>query len=129
MKTVINTVPNGPKAGGPYSLGVIADGKFLFVAGQGPYNPKTGKYERGTIEEQTELTLNNVKAIVEAAGGKMENAVSCRVYLQPLDTQTFEKMNGVYKTFWGANPPVRTTVGSQLLNIDVEIDCIVALDK
>ncbi len=129
MKTVINNVPNGPKAAGPYSLGVIAEGKFLFVAGQGPYNPTTGKFERGTITEQTELTLNNVKAIVEAAGGKMENAVSCRVYLQPLDTQTFEQMNNVYKKFWGPNPPVRTTVGSQLLNIDVEIDCIVVLDK
>ena len=43
--------------------------------------------------------------------------------------QTFEQMNNVYKKFWGPNPPVRTTVGSQLLNIDVEIDCIVALDK
>ena len=129
MKTVINQVPNGPKAAGPYSLGVIAEGKFLFVSGQGPYNPKTSKFERGTIEEQTELTLANIRAIVEAAGGKIENAVSCRVYLQPLDAQTFEKMNGVYKKFWGASLPVRTTVGCQLLNIDVEIDCIVALDK
>jgi 2-iminobutanoate/2-iminopropanoate deaminase len=106
---------------------VIAEGRFLFVSGQGPYSPQTGKYERGTIEQQTELTLNNVKAIVAAAGGKMENVVSCRVFLQPLDTQTFAAMNGVYATFFGPNPPVRTTVGCQLLNIDVEIDCIVAM--
>ena len=129
MKTMINHVLNGPKPAGPYSLGIIADGKFLFVAGQGPYNPKTGKVERGTIEEQTELTLNNIKAIIETAGGKMENAVSCRVFLQPLDTQTFERMNKVYQKFWGSTPPVRTTIGAQLLNIDVEIDCIVALDR
>lgn len=127
MKKVINNVPNGPKPAGPYSLGVVAEGKFLFVAGQGPFNPKTGNYERGTIEQQTELTLNNIKAIVEAAGAKMENAVSCRVFLQPLDRDTFDKMNGVYKKYFGENPPVRTTVGSQLLGIDVEIDCIVAM--
>lgn len=59
----------------------------------------------------------------------MENAVSCRVFLQPLDTQTFERMNKVYQKFWGPNLPARTTIGCQLLNIDVEIDCIVAIDK
>ncbi len=126
-KTVVNNVPNGPKPGGPYSLGVIGEGKFLFVAGQGPYNPKTGNYERGTIEEQTALTMNNIKAIVEAAGAKMENAVSCRVYLHTLSLETFNKMNSVYKTYFGDQPPVRTTVGSQLLGIDVEIDCVVAM--
>lgn len=127
MKTVISQVPNGPRAAGPYSLGVIAEGKFLFVSGQGPFNAKIGKYDRGSIEEQTELTLQNVKAIVEAGGGKMENVVSCRVYLQPLDANTFAQMNRVYQKFWGDQPPARTTIGAQLLNMDVEIDCIVAL--
>ncbi len=124
---VINDVPNGPKPGGPYSLGIVAEGKFLFVSGQVPYNPKTGKVERGTVEEQTQLVLNNIKAIVETAGGKIENAVHCRVFLQPLNPQTFEQMNRVYQKFWGPNPPARTTVGCQLLNFDVEIECIVGL--
>lgn len=128
MKKLITTVANGPKAAGPYSLGVIAEGKFLFVSGQGPYNPKTGKYERGTIAEQTQQTLENIKGVVEAGGGKMENVVSCRVYLQPLDLQTFAAMNQVYEKFWPSNPPVRTTIGCQLLQMDVEIDCVVLLD-
>lgn len=129
MRTTIQTIANGPKAAGPYSLGVIAEGKFLFVAGQGPFNPKIGKLERGTIEEQTELTLNNIKSIVEAANAKMENVISCRVFLQPLTTETFQSMNRVYEKFWKSNPPVRTTIGCQLLNMDVEIDCIVLLTK
>ncbi len=127
MKTVISNVPNGPKPVGPYSLGVIAEGRFLFVSGQVPYSPKTGEVERGTIEEQTELVLNNIQTIVKVAGGKMENIVSCRVFLQPFDPPTFAKMNSVYQKFFTADYPARTTIGCQLLNCDVEIDCVVAL--
>ena len=54
--------------------------------------------------------------------------VSCRVYLQPLDGQTFAEMNGVYEEFFGPSKPARTTVGTQLLNIDVEIDCVALLE-
>ncbi len=128
MKIIINDVPNGPKPAGPYSLAVVASGKFAFIAGQGPYDPKTGKYERGTIAQQTELTLQNIQRIVEAAGGKMENVVSCRVFLQPMTSETFQQMNKVYEKFFPRTPPVRTTIGAQMFNIDVEIDCIVALD-
>lgn len=128
MKTTISQIPHGPKAAGPYSLGVIAEGKFLFVSGQGPFDSQTGKYERGTIEEQTQLTLSNIQKIVEAAGAKLEDVVSCRVFLQPLDSSTFSRMNQVYEKFWGSHPPARTTIGCQLLNMDVEIDCIVAIN-
>ncbi len=128
MKKSITEVPNGPVAKGPYALGVVVEGKLLFVSGQGPYNPKSGTMERGSIAEQTELTLRNVKAIVEAAGGRMENAVNCRVYLQPLTAQTFDEMNQVYRRFWGDTPPTRTTIGATLLNMDVEIDCVVAME-
>lgn len=128
MKTPIREVPNGPRAVGPYSLGVIASGRLLFVSGQVPYNPATGKIERGTIEQQTERVLSNIRAIVEAAGGRIENAVNCRVYLQPLTPETFAAMNGVYGKFFEANPPSRSTLGCQLLGFDVEIDCVVALD-
>lgn len=128
MKETITQFPQSPPQAGPYSLGVKAEGKFLFVSGQGPWDPKTGKFERGTIAEQTRLTLENIRRVVEASGGKMENAVSARVYLQPLDDETFKSMNGVYQEYWGKDKPVRTTVGTQLLHIDVEIDCIVVLD-
>ena len=128
MKTAIREVQNGPRAVGPYSLGVVTSGRLLFVSGQVPFNPTTGKVERGTIEQQTERVISNIKAIVEVAGGRMENVVNCRVYLQPLTPETFAAMNGVYAKFFGENPPSRSTIGCQLLGFDVEIDCVVALD-
>lgn len=128
MKKTTTHFKNSPPCGGPYSLSVRAKGEFIFVSGQGPWDPQTNRFERGSISDQTRLTLENVRRVVEAAGGKMENAVSCRVFLQPLDTQTFAEMNAVYETYWGETKPVRTTVGAQLLNIDVEIDCVVVLE-
>lgn len=127
MKQHITECPGGPPCSGPYSLGVIAEGKFLFVSGQGPWDPATGKFDRSSISEQTRLTLDNVGRIVALAGGKMEDVVSCRVFLQPLNAGTFAEMNDVYARYWTAGNPARTTVGAQLLNIDVEIDCIVRL--
>ena len=127
MKETITKFDQSPPCGGPYSLGVKTGGKLLFVAGQGPWDPKTKKMSRGSVAEQTRLALDNIKRIVEAGGGRMEDAVSCRVYLQVLNESTFAEMNGVYAKYWGADKPVRTTVGAQLLNIDVEIDCVVSL--
>jgi len=128
MKKSIAEVEGLPQPASPYSLGVIAGPKFIFVSGQGPWDPATGKLERGSITEQTRLTLENVKRIVEAGGGRMETRSVCRIFLQPLTTETFAEMNVVYRGYWGEEKPARTTVGSQLLNFDVEIDCIVALD-
>jgi 2-iminobutanoate/2-iminopropanoate deaminase len=127
MKQIITNVVGNPTKIGPYSPGILAEGKFLFVSGQGPWDPVAGKFDRGTIAQQTRLTLESVKRVVEAAGGKMEDAVSCRVFLQPLTQETFTAMNDVYRTYWGDNKPSRTTVGTQLLNIDVEIDCVVLM--
>jgi 2-iminobutanoate/2-iminopropanoate deaminase len=125
----LSSFKNSPPVGGPYSLAVETTGRLLFVSGQGPWDPKTEKFERGSIADQTTLTLENIKRVVEAAGGKMENVVSCRVFLQPLNEETFGSMNGVYKTYFPKDQPVRTTVGCQLLNIDVEIDCVVGLEE
>jgi len=127
MKKAIIDVQGGPRSSSPYSPAVIGGPQFLFVSGQGPWNPETGQFDRGSIAEQTRLTLESVKRVVEAAGCRMEDAVSCRVYLQPLTAETFAEMNAVYATYWGEERPARTTVGAQLLKFDVEIDCIVAL--
>jgi 2-iminobutanoate/2-iminopropanoate deaminase len=126
-KQCLRPFPDGPPAGGPYSLAVRAAGALLFVAGQGPWDPRTQRFERGSITEQTRLTLENVRRVIETAGGSMESAVTVRVFLQPLTAETFAEMNAVYAEYWGLDKPARTTIGAQLLGLDVEIDCVVAL--
>jgi 2-iminobutanoate/2-iminopropanoate deaminase len=112
---------NGPRAGGAYSPGLRA-GDFVFVAGQGPVDPATGKIVGETIEEQTAQTLENVKAILEAAGASMADVVKATVHLS--DLSLFQRYNAVYATYFPDPKPVRTTVGSQLLGFMVEIDVI-----
>ncbi|HWL51587.1 MAG TPA: RidA family protein [Chthoniobacteraceae bacterium] len=124
------SLPRPVSADGPYSLCLRNDGPLLFISGQGPWNPETGSYERGSIARQTELTLETIKAIAERAGARLEDAVRCRVFLQPLTRETFEEMNAVYARYFpGERRPVRTTVGAGLLDIDVEIDCVIGLKE
>ena len=110
-----------PRPGGAYSQGLRAGG-FVFVAGQGPTDPATGKIEADSIEEQTARTLENVRAILEAAGATMADVVKATVHLS--DLSLFESFNSVYATYFPDPKPVRTTVGSQLKGILVEIDVI-----
>lgn len=119
--------PDGACISGPYSPGIIAEGKFLHISGQGPFCKIEGRFIRGTVHQQTTLTLENVKAVVVAAGADISRIISCRVYLQQLTESSFAQMNEAYARFFGAHQPVRTTIGCQLLNIDVEIDAIVVL--
>jgi len=127
MKKLLRDVPDGPRAIGPYSLGVIAEGRFVFVSGMTPFDPATGKIERGTVSEQTELVLENVRRVLHAAGATMADVVSCRVYLSNLTTETFQEMNAVYSRIFGDSMPARATVGVQLLGFDVEIECVACL--
>jgi 2-iminobutanoate/2-iminopropanoate deaminase len=113
---------NAPKPGGHYSQGIVAEGKLVFVAGQTGVDPKTGKLPEG-ISAQTEQTLKNIKAILEAAGTSMDNIVRCGVYLT--DIGNFSAMNKVYATFFPQNPPARSTIEAKLVGeFLVEIDCI-----
>ncbi len=112
--------PNGPKPGGAYSPGLRA-GDFIFVAGQGPTNPATGAVGE-TIEEQTAQVLENIRTILEAGGATMADVVKATVHLS--DLSHFPRYNAVYAGYFPDPKPVRTTVGSQLLNILVEIDVI-----
>ena len=127
MKTLVSIVQNGPRAIGPYSLGVVAEGRFVFVSGMTPFSPATEKIERGSIAEQTVLVLENIKKVLGAAGASLSDVVSCRVYLSSLTPETFKEMNGVYAGYFGGSPPARATVGAQLLGFDVEIECVAAL--
>jgi len=127
MKTLLRSVPYGPPALGPYSLGVMAEGRFIFVSGMTPFDPVTGKIERGTIAQQTELVLENVRKVLGASGASLADVVSCRVYLSNLTDETFKEMNAVYSTHFAESLPARATIGVQLLGMDVEIECIAVL--
>lgn len=106
---------------GPYSQGLKA-GDFVFVSGQGPLDPHTGKVVGETIEEQTKQVLENIKGILEAGGASMANVVKSTVHLS--DLSLFQRFNAVYATFFPDPKPTRTTVGSRLPGILVEIDVI-----
>jgi 2-iminobutanoate/2-iminopropanoate deaminase len=112
---------NGAPPAGAYSPGLIA-GDFVFVSGQGPLDPATGKIVGETIEEQTTRVLENVKAVLDAAGASMSDVVKVAVHLS--DLANFQRFNQVYATFFPDPKPTRTTVGSQLPGILVEIDAI-----
>ena len=127
MKRLLRDVPGGPKAIGPYSLGVVAGGELVFVSGMTPFNPASGRIERGTVSEQTALVLENIKAVLAAAGAALADVVSCRVYLSNLTPESFAAMNAVYSQYFGDSLPARATIGAQLLGFDVEIECVATL--
>lgn len=127
MRQSITAVPDGPTAIGPYSLAVAAEGKFLFLSGMVPMDSSTGKMSDGPVGEQTRIVLTNMRKVVEAAGAKLTDVVSCRVFLAQLTEKNFAEMNAVYKEFFQGDYPARTTVGAQLMNMQVEIECIVRL--
>jgi 2-iminobutanoate/2-iminopropanoate deaminase len=105
----------------PYSPGIVADGKLVFVAGQGPY--RDGVVQPGTIEEQTRLVLENLVSVLREAGTGPENVVRCGVFLT--DLANFQAMNGVYAEFFPDPKPARTTVQAGLIGeMLVEIDCV-----
>jgi 2-iminobutanoate/2-iminopropanoate deaminase len=128
MRKCLVSVPGGPAAIGPYSLAVAAEGRFLFVSGMTPMDPATGKMCDGPVAEQTRVVLENLRRVVEAAGGTLSGVVSCRVYLAQLTEKNFAEMNKVYAEFFGEEAPARATIGAQLLNMGVEIECVVRLD-
>jgi 2-iminobutanoate/2-iminopropanoate deaminase len=123
LKEIVST-ERGPKALGPYSQAVKANG-FIFTAGQGPLDPATGKLVEGDTAAQTVRVFENLKAIVEAAGSSLERAVKANVYLK--DMNDFAAMNEVYSRYFPQNPPARTTIQAARLPLDirVEIDLIV----
>ena len=128
MRKCFTSVPEGPTAIGPYSLAVAAEGKFLFVSGMTPMDPSTGKMHDGPVGEQTRIVLTNLRKVVEGAGAKLSDVVSVRVFLAQLTEKNFAEMNAVYKEFFQGDYSARTTVGAQLLNMQVEIECVVRLD-
>lgn len=107
MEKQIVVVENGPKAIGPYSLGVKA-GPLMFVSGQLGLDPATGDFVDGGVEAETRQALTNLKAILAAGGCTLKQVVKTTVFLR--DITDFGKMNAVYAEFFPENPPARSTV-------------------
>ncbi len=116
---------NAPAAIGPYSPGIQC-GSIVFTSGQIPVNPATGTFPDG-IEEQTRQSLENCKAILEAAGAGMENVIKTTVFLS--DMNNFATMNSVYQTFFEGVYPARSAVEVSRLPKDalIEIECIAVI--
>jgi 2-iminobutanoate/2-iminopropanoate deaminase len=117
------TTDQAPLPVGPYSQAIL-EGDFVFVAGQGPLDPATRKYEPADVRTETHRTFANVKAILEAAGSSLDKVVKCNVYLR--DIKDFAAMNEVYATYFTQPYPARTTIQAGALpgGIAVEIECI-----
>jgi len=117
---------HAPRAIGPYSQGIACDG-LLFLSGQIPLDPKTGTLVRGTVQEEVARVLDNLKAVLEAAGSGIDGVLRTTVYLT--DLKDFEAMNEVYARCFGSHRPARSTVQVSGLprGARVEIDVIARL--
>lgn len=125
MRDAVST-SSAPAAIGPYSQAVRA-GSLLFVSGQIPLDPATGKIVEGDLAAQTHRVFQNLGAILHAAGASFENVVRTTVYLA--DMNDFPAMNEIYGTYFSSPAPARATVQAARLPRDarLEIDLIAAL--
>lgn len=113
-----------PAPSGAYSQGIVANG-FLYTAGVGAIDPVTREVVGETVAEQTEHVLRSLAAILAERGATFDDVVKATVHLA--DLNDFAEFNRVYESFFSPPYPVRTTVGSTLARILVEIDLVVAL--
>jgi len=116
--------PDAPTPSGGYSQGIVAGG-FLFLAGQGPFDPN-GARVGTTIAEQVLQVLDNLDAVARAAGSSLQNAVRVGMYIS--DMGHFDEMDAAYRSFFSDPMPARTTIQSGLVGFDVEGDAVVWLD-
>lgn len=117
-KTVVAS-KDAPEAIGPYSQ-AIKHGNTLYLAGQIPIDPKTKQLNTGSIEEQTRLVLDNLKAVLAANGMTLDDVVLTNVFMK--DLNDFAKMNAVYATYFTSKPPARATVQVARLPRDVAVE-------
>jgi 2-iminobutanoate/2-iminopropanoate deaminase len=120
------TADPGPLAAGPYSHAVKSNG-LVFLSGQTPVDPDTGKLIEGSIGDQTRRCLDNLAIVAKAAGCGLEDAVRVGIYVT--DISTFKDVNEAYATYFGDEPPARSTIGVAALPLgaEVEIDMVLAL--
>jgi 2-iminobutanoate/2-iminopropanoate deaminase len=114
---------DAPQPSGGYSQGIVAGG-FLYLAGQGPFDA-SGNRAGTTIAEQVRQVLENLDAVARAAGGSLQNAVRCGMYISNM--AHFDEMDAEYRRFFSDPMPARTTIQSDLVGFDVEGDGVVWL--
>ena len=126
MKERVHT-DEAPNAIGPYSQAIKANG-FVFASGQIPLDPALMEVVAGGIQEQTKRVMENLGAVLAAAGSSLERVVKTTVYLK--DLTDFNEMNEVYGSFFTKTPPARSTVEVSRLprDVRVEIDVIAMVD-
>lgn len=126
MRTIIST-PNAPKAVGTYSQAVKC-GKTVYVSGQIPLDPATGELVQGSIEAQIRRVFDNLKAIVNAAGGELSHVAKLNVFLT--DLSCFGQLNQIMAEYFAEPYPARAAIQVAALprGAAVEIDCVVELD-
>jgi len=126
-KTAVHT-SGAPQAMGPYSQAIVANG-LIFCAGQVAIDPTTNQPIAGDIQAQTRRVLDNLSAVLQAAGSSLQHAVKTTVFLADFDD--FTAMNEVYAGYFGPHPPARSTVEVSALprNLRVEIECIAVLPR
>jgi 2-iminobutanoate/2-iminopropanoate deaminase len=124
-RTCINTA-NAPVAVGPYSQAVV-DGERVYLSGQIPIDPATGKLIEGDIAAQTRRVLDNIRAVLEAAGSRLELVSKTTVFVT--DLKSFGLINQVYSTYFPASPPARSTVQVSALPLGaaIEIEVVASL--
>jgi 2-iminobutanoate/2-iminopropanoate deaminase len=120
------TADGAPAAAGPYSHAVKSNG-FVFLSGQTPVDPDTGELVDGSIGDQTRRCLDNLAIVAAAAGCSLDDAVRSGIYVT--DISTFKDVNEAYATYFGGEPPARSTIGVAALPLgaEVEIDMVLAL--
>ena len=118
---------NAPGAVGPYSQAVRV-GELLFTSGQLPIDPATGKMAEGTIAIRAHQALKNLKAVIEAAGGRLEDVLKTTVFLS--DIGDFQEVNAVYAEYFSSPFPARSAiqVAALPLGADIEIEAIVLIN-
>ena len=123
MSKEIVSTDRAPAAVGPYSQ-AVGTGNLVYTAGQIPLDPATGKMVEGTIQAQVEQALNNLQAVLEAAGSGLGQVIKTTVFLQDMDD--FAAMNDVYARFFSAEPPARSAVEVARLPLGalVEIEAV-----
>lgn len=121
-KKGLNT-PLAAQMGGPYSQAIIYK-DIIYISGQSSVDPETNRLMTGTIEKEAQMTMQNIKIIMEAAGSSIDNVLQVSVYLT--DIREYSRFNDVYRTFFQNPMPARTTVAVKNLpfGLRIEIDAV-----